>query len=68
MSDGDKSFQDRVREERRDLVPRIESIEALRASEAYRKLDRAERDRLTAQLMFMRGYAAMLQARIDSFN
>ena len=61
-------WQERVRAEEMELLPRIGRLETYRSTEAYRALDRADRDRLTAQLMFMRGYAAMLKARIDGFR
>jgi hypothetical protein len=62
------SVEDRVRAERDALVGKIEVLEAFRSTSIYRGLPEAERDRLTAQLMFMRGYAEMLRQRIAGFR
>jgi hypothetical protein len=61
-------WQERVRAEEMDLLVKTGKLETYRSTDDYHRLERADRDRLTAQLMFMRGYAAMLKARIDGFR
>ena len=57
-------FQDRLLAEWKDLIAKIGHLESFRGGDTYRELATSERDRLTAQLMFMRGYAEMLRQRI----
>jgi hypothetical protein len=64
----DNDWRARVLVEHTDLQIKVGRLEVFRSTQAYRDLPRDERDRLTAQLMFMRGYLAMLKARIDGFQ
>jgi hypothetical protein len=61
-----KRWKEELISEHRELIKRIEALDAFRNTDEHHKLERAERDRLTAQLMFMRGYATMLKSRIDT--
>ena len=62
------TFQDRVEMEHAALVGNIERLEAFRGGDLYRDLPEAERDRLTTQLLFMRGYAEILRQRIAQWK
>jgi hypothetical protein len=57
-------YQDRMLAEWGDVSAKIHLLEVFRGGDVYRELPEVERDRLTAQLMFMRGYAEILRQRI----
>ena len=59
------TYVDRMAAELVELLAKISRLEAFRGTPEYRALTREERDRLTAQLLFMRGYAEMLRQRLD---
>jgi hypothetical protein len=61
-----KPWKKELMDEHRELIKRIEALDTFRNTDEHHKLERAERDRLTAQLLFMRGYATMLKSRIDT--
>jgi hypothetical protein len=62
-----KDFQERVVGELSDLKIKIGKLIPFLESDVYKTLPKAEQDRLVTQLIFMSGYARVLQQRIESF-
>jgi 5,10-methylenetetrahydrofolate reductase len=60
-------YQQRVVEEHKALVQRINLLAAFMQTQLFRELDEAERTRMRAQREFMDGYSYMLQLRITAF-
>lgn len=55
-------------DESRELLVRVRGLEAFRGLDAWRALPRPEQDRMSLQLIFMRGYAAALSQRIEALD
>lgn len=60
--------QERVVQEREQLVDRINKLNAFLHSETFAKLDEAERERLSEQSVYMEQYAGVLGRRIEAFK
>ena len=59
--------QQRVVDERAELVDKITKLDSFVAGSMFSTLVREEQGRLSKQLEIMRDYATVLQARIDAF-
>jgi hypothetical protein len=56
-------YQESVVDEMIDLNDKCLRLEAFMLTDSYKKLDRAEQDRLSSQSLFMMGYLDCLQRR-----
>lgn len=61
------AHQERVIEERRELVEKLEKLKAFFSSPVYDKLETDEQARLQEQSVYMDQYAEVLQRRIAAF-
>jgi hypothetical protein len=61
-------WQERVKEESRDLGVKLVKLEKFIASKEFEKTDPMERERLKAQFRVMRWYLEILADRIESFQ
>lgn len=59
--------QQRVVDERAELVDKITKLDSFVAGSMFSTLAMEEQGRLSKQLEIMRDYATVLQARIDAF-
>ena len=62
------AFQQRVIEERKELVKKLDSLIAFMGSETFEDLDADEQYRLILQRDAMQTYACILQDRIFAFK
>lgn len=63
-----KPYQERVIQERRELGERLDKLWAFITGEEFKTLPEAEQRRLEHQRAFMRGYATILDDRIQNFQ
>lgn len=60
--------QQRVYDEHRDLIEKLNKLGAFIATPIFQGLSQAEKARLLCQKDFMAGYASVLAQRIVAFN